>query len=134
MTPAREQADQNQSAQAGKYADLLKNKSLVFIHETFDGRSPITVTVPPDTFQRPGMIKPFLIQHTPSESPIRAAIEADRSFTSNINKVLRGLVPHEPGQEARPRYKGWLIRVSEDAQLPFPRRGRRNGKAPKSPE
>ena len=109
-TPAREMAYQQQAQNSDKYASIFE-RSLTFTFR--DEKKTVSVQSSAGQFQRTGHIKDFLIQSMPENHPMTACLEQDKYFTSNFNKVLRGLRPElYAKKDVRPTYKGWSVQFT----------------------
>lgn len=109
-TPSREIAFVQQAQRSDRYVKIFE-QNLTF-HYNKGLPHAFCVTAAPNTFQRTGQIKDFLLRNMSVDDPQYVAIQNDKYFTSNFNKVLRSLLGNNVGQEVRQSYKGWSIEFS----------------------
>ena len=109
-TPSREIAFVQQALRSDKYVKIFE-QHLTF-HYNKGLKNALCVNAVANTFQRTGKIKDFLLENMSVDDPQHAAIQNDKYFTSNFNKVLRSLLRDVVGQEVRLSYKGWSIEFS----------------------
>lgn len=109
-TPAREIGYQKQAAASSKYTSIFQEELLwTFKHN----QETISVVSEAGKFTRTGQIKEFLLLNMPVENVVALAIQQDKYFTSNMNKVLRLLIPNPTNQETRSNYKGWSVKYTK---------------------
>ena len=107
-TPAREAAYEQQAANKGVYNEVFK-KDLVFTYTK--GETNIELETDAGSFKRTGQIKSFLLDNMDDSDSMKQAIEKDKYFTSNFNKVLQSLLPNPKADNSRNKYKGWSLRT-----------------------
>lgn len=109
-TPSRELAFVQQAQRSDKYVKIFEQS--LTLHYNKGLANALCLPVAANTFQRTGQIKEFLLENMSVDDPQRVAIQNDKYFTSNFNKVLRGLLGEVGSQDVRLSYKGWSIEVS----------------------
>lgn len=110
-TPSREIAFQQQAQRSQKYVRIFE-QSLIF-HYKKGSTEALCLRVAANRFQRTGQIKDFLVENMVPNDLQREAIQNDKYFTTNFNKVLRGLLPDVKNQQVRSTYKGWSVEISK---------------------